>query len=99
MTTTTRYRVPTVYQDVKVRLDDFDDEDIVEYLRYRGYAVGGSSMPPMDDEAGGPVPGEGPLVLESDDLSRIAMLAYCGQREHARDFLCDIVSQWIGRRL
>lgn len=97
MSTTTRYRTPVVYQDVRVSLDDFDDDDIVGYLRHRGYAIAGSSEAPS--HSGGPHPGEGPLMLEEDDLSRIATLSLCGQREQAREFLCSIVSRWIGRKL
>jgi len=93
-----RYRTPEISRYVEVSLNDFDDDQIVEYLRHRGYAVGGNGKP-VHDEAGGPVPGEGPVLIDEDDLGRISTLAVCGQLDSARDHVLTIVERHIGRRL
>jgi len=95
---TTRYRTPEISRYVEVSLDDFGDDEIAEYLRHRGYAVAGSGKP-AEDEAGGPVPGEGPVLIDEDDLSRIDTLAVCGQLDSARDHVLTIVERHIGRSL
>jgi hypothetical protein len=38
--------MPNVYVDVD--LDDFDDEDLIKELEYRGYDVGGTSLEMKD---------------------------------------------------
>jgi hypothetical protein len=94
-----RYRAPTIYREVEVDLNDFTDEQIVAYLRHRGYAVSGEGGEPSEDEAGGPVPGGGPLVIDQEDLSRISTLTYCGQKQYAAEFVLELVGRHIGRSL
>lgn len=93
MTTRTkqRYRPPSIEPEVKpVRLDDFDRDDILEYLRHCGKEVSTDCANTGD--------GDG-LFIAQCDLDRAETLAICGQIQHARDYILDMVSRRIGRRL
>jgi hypothetical protein len=87
-----RYRVPTVSRYVDISLSDFDLDEIREYLRRMDRGE-------MDKPEGSISPagfGE-PLLIESDDLDRIATLALCGQKQHAQQYVLGLVSEHIGR--
>lgn len=86
-----RYRVPVHYVDVEVSLDDFDDEQIVEYLRHRGYSVigNGSSSDNIDLDAS----------ITGNELDHIYTLSLCGQRQAAIDEGLQLLSRAIGRQL
>lgn len=88
------YRTPTICRDVEVGLDDFDDDDIVEYLRDRGYLVNGSG----DIDSDG-TDATGAMVIDADQLNRIETLVLCGQRGAAIEHLHALVSAAIGRPL
>lgn len=98
-TTARRYRVPCIEPEVDpVSLSDFDIDDIREYLRRKDY----NEMDKPD--TGHPRLGvEGgafdPLLIETDDLDRIATLALCGQKHHAQQFVLTLVSEHLGRDL
>lgn len=99
MTTTTqatkpRYRVPSVSVDADVSLDEFDNSDIIKYLRHQGYEVGGADAVGNNADCAS----EG-LYLSPDDLGRIETLALCGQKEPARQLALEIISEAIGREL
>ena len=84
------YRSPRVYPDVAaVSLDDFNIEEIKEYLKQKSTKDMGSQMACTPDD----------LVFDSEDLSRIETLALCGQIEHARSEVLKLVSDHIGRQL
>ena len=91
--TTPRYRVPriTKYSETEVSLDDFDLDDIREYLRRQG---GGSSSSPSSGGAD-----DSDLCIEKSELDRIETLLLCGQRDSAREWVFEIVSKHIGRDL
>ena len=98
MTETKRkYRVPTVSADVDVRLDQFDDEEIIEYLRHQGHTVNGLDIS-APKEALNHKNFE-TLVISVSELNRINTLAICGQREAARVTTLEIISEAIGRPL
>lgn len=93
-TTAPRYRVPCIQPEVEeVSLDDFDIDDIREYLRRRDYGE-------LDKPVGAAPSGfSDPLLIEADDLDRIATLALCGQKHHAQQHLLNLVSEHLGRDL
>ena len=88
-----RYRTPRVNVDATVDLDEFEDDEIASYLRHRGYVVNGSNNDSSDSGA------DDVLIISEADLNRIATLSLCGQNESAREWLIDIVSNHIERRL
>lgn len=94
----TRFRAPTVERYVDVSLDDFLDEQIIEYLRHRGYSVDGK---PDDAEVLEVASADGiqPLTLSVAELNGMNTLALCGQQESARDWLIELVSKHISRQL
>lgn len=100
---------------VRVSLSAFKDEDIAEYLRRQGYQVNGTfSRALLDtvaeqkrkvkqhnykctcdcdcDEVEG-------LLIDDAQISRVSTLLLCGQRDAAREFVFQIVSEYIGRSL
>lgn len=90
-----RYRTPSVSIDANVSLGEFSFEQIASYMRHYGYEVSvhyadalGVDEPPIDG-----------LFLTPEDLSRIATLSLCGQKQPARDLLLGIVGDAIGRQL
>jgi hypothetical protein len=87
-----RYRTPSVSADVDVSLDEFDTDDIVEYLRHHGYTVTGNAV------ADGPVP-EATDQIDTADLEHIYTLAVCGQLEFAKQEALQVVGKAIGRPL
>ena len=74
-----------------VDFDDFDDEELAEHLRSRGYTVrkSGNVATFADDS----------LTLEEDELNHIETLALCGQADAARELVISRVSEAIGRPL
>jgi hypothetical protein len=82
-----RYRVPEAYAEASVSLSEFSTEDIRAYLAH------------VDGEGGTHATADGELVISSDDVSRINTLALCGQQQHARELLFEIVGRHIGRAL
>ena len=94
-TTRTRYFAPSVTPFVEsVSLDDFDLDEIREYLRHKGDMVAGTS----DDDASDGATAGG-LFISPEDLNRVETLALCGQLDSARRFVLDMVSEQIGRPL
>lgn len=87
MTTQTKPRtqIPVAYVHIDVSLDEFSNEEIIEYLRSQG-------------ESGDLLSGEGLLIAQSE-LDRIETLALCGQVDSARATVLSIVSAAIGRAL
>ena len=81
-----RYRVPVKIVDAEVALDEFDDEDIIEYLRHQGYIVSGK--PTADG-----------IEFLHEELNHIFTLAVCGQQSEARSEALEMVSKAIGRPL
>lgn len=77
--------------DADVSLDEFDDSDIAEYLRGRGYYVSASAKVLHDQDC--------ELALDPDDLYHIETLEVCGQIEAARNEALALVSNAIGRTL
>lgn len=83
------YRVPRVcrYQEVEVRLDDFETDDILEYLKHNGTGVG-------DADCSG---GAGVCTFTEAELDRIFTLVLCGQRESALEFILGVIGSAVGR--
>lgn len=83
-------RVAKVYPEVEaVTLDDFDIDDIRDYLLNNGTSGDrgfGRSLDDGDD-----------FVVPSDTMNRIATLLLCGQREHAIAELHQLASEYLGR--
>ena len=88
---TPRYRTPTACVDVDVSLDEFDLDEIAEYLRHNGYKVSATSAT-VDPETGA-----ADNVLDPDELDRVYTLALCGQREAAQQIALQLVGDAIGR--
>lgn len=90
---TRRTPVASVTVDVDVRLDEFDDADIAEYLRGRGWLVSGTDavFHDLDDEPSN--------VLNPDDLNHIDHLAICGQIGPAKQEAIALIEKAIGRTL
>jgi hypothetical protein len=84
-----RYRVPVKIVDAEVALDEFDDEDIIEYLRHQGYIVSGKPCKYTTDGS----------EFLPEDLNHIFTLAVCGQQNEARSEALEMVSKAIGRPL
>jgi hypothetical protein len=82
------YRAPTHTEYVTVSLDDFDDDEIVEYLRHRGFSVHGTAVgsSPFDDEH-----------ISGTELDHIFTLALCGQRQQAQSEALQLISRVVGR--
>ena len=87
-----RYRTPSVSADVDVSLDEFDTDDIVEYLRHNGYTVTGNAV------AQDAVP-EAANQIDTADLDHIYTLAVCGQLTFAQQEALAVVGKAIGRPL
>lgn len=82
-----RYRIPVVLVDAEVSLDEFDENDIVEYLRHHGYTViGGSSTTNSVDEQ-----------ITATELDHIFTLSVCGQKDEARSEALNMIGRVIGR--
>lgn len=88
------YRSPSVTVDASVSLDEFDDADIREYLRHKGY----NALAPGDVSTGS-TGGDDCLLIDSEDLAKISTLHLCGQIEPARRLALDIIGSAIGRTL
>lgn len=86
-----RYRTPTTSVDVDVSLDEFNLEEIAQYLRHNGYEVSGTPATVTEDGA--------PNVFDPEDLNHIYTLALCGQLKVAQIEALQLVSQAIGRPL
>ena len=83
-----RYRVPEHTEEITISLDDFDDDEIVEYLRHRGYSVaGGPSTGSLDFED----------HIAGVELDHIFTLALCGQRSQAQAEALQLISRVVGR--
>lgn len=81
--TKSRLRVPTIYPEVEpVSLDDFDIDDIREYLKGSGVRD---------------VPSDEDFVIPRDDMNRIETLLLCGQHQSAIDELLRAASDHMGR--
>ena len=76
---------------ISVDLDEFDDDEIAEYLRGKGYYVDQWSGASSSDDDG--------LIISPGALSRLDTLLMCGQREHAVRELLDLVGEALGRPL
>jgi hypothetical protein len=88
-----RYRTPSILVDVDVDLDQFDDDDIIEYLRNQGYTVSGG-----DAVSRGPV-AEANNQIDTADLDHIYTLAVAGQLSVAQQEALQVVGKAIGRPL
>jgi hypothetical protein len=84
--TAVRYRTPSVSEYVDVSLDQFDIDDIREYVAH------------VDAKAGTGPSGDS-LTISREDLGRVETLALCGQTDAARETVLEIVSRHIGRKL
>ena len=77
-----RTRAPEVYPHVNpVSLNDFDIDEIREYLRGSGVDA------PSDED----------FVIPRDDMNRIETLLLCGQRQSAIEELLRAASEHMGR--
>lgn len=99
MTTETiarRYRIPSIEPEVcEVGLDDFDVDEIREYLkRVDTGTLNGPAQAHINEAFS-----ESALAIEPEDLNRIETLAVCGQLEYARAEALRLVSEHIGRPL
>jgi hypothetical protein len=74
---------------VDVSLNEFDIDEIAEFLRHKGHSVDGVGASDINDE----------VVIDRDDLNRIETLTLCGQRDQAREFALSLISARIGRPL
>lgn len=91
------YITPTASVDAEVSLSEFSFREIVGYLQHHGYGVSGDGV---DSGAQGLCDPEfDGLFLTPEDLSRIATLSLCGQKQPARDLVLGIVGDAIGRVL
>ena len=83
-----KYHAPTHTEYVTISLDDFDDDDIVEYLRHRGFSVHGTAVgsSPFEDEN-----------ITGTELDHIFTLALCGQRTQAQYEALQLISRVVGR--
>jgi hypothetical protein len=88
-----RYRTPTTSVYVDVSLDEFELEDIADYLRHSGYKVSATGATHNPDT------GMTDNVLDPDDLDHIYTLAVCGQREAAQQEALILIGKAIGRML
>lgn len=68
---------------IHIDLDDFDDDDLIEELRDRGYFVAA----------------KGSTVDDVGDLTHVEHLAVCGQLDAARAEALALVGNVIGRPL
>lgn len=87
-----RYRVPSVSVDAEVDLDEFDIEDIVEYLRHQGYSVNGNAV-----AADAVLDGDN--HIDTADLDHIYTLAVAGLVDAAQQEALQVVGKAIGRSL
>lgn len=90
-----RYYTPSVSTREEVSLDRFSFDEIVGYLRHHGYQVAGEGVGALGIDE---VTTDG-LFLTPQDLSRIATLSLCGQKQPARDLVLGIVGDAVGRVL
>lgn len=78
-------RVAKVYPEVEpVTLDDFDIDDVREYLRLHD----GGAPRSRDD-----------FHVPREDMNRIATLLLCGQRTHAIAEIHQLVGEYLGRTI
>lgn len=87
-----RYRTPSISVDVDVDLDEFDIDEIIEYLRNEGYSVNGKAT----TEA---AVVDGDNHINTADLDHIYTLAVAGQLDVAKQEALQIVGKAIGRPL
>ena len=93
----TRYFSPSVTPHVEsVSLDDFDLDEIRKYLDHHDNKALATISDDDDAEYGSTAGG---LFIHPADLNRIETLVLCGQRDSARDALCALASEAIGRQL
>ena len=90
--TARRYRTPSISVDVDVDLDQFETDEIIEYLRHQGYSVNGNAV------AEGAVP-EASNQIDTADLDHIYTLAVCGQIQVAQQEALQVIGKAIGRPL
>jgi hypothetical protein len=88
-----RYRTPSISVDVDVDLDQFDIDDIIEYLRSQGYTINGVTA--VTAQA---VP-EANNQIDTADLDHIYTLAAAGLTDAAQQEALQIVGKAIGRPL
>jgi hypothetical protein len=88
----TSYRTPYVSADVDVSLDEFETEDIIDYLRHNGYTVTGNAV--AEDAAP-----EATNQIDTADLDHIYTLALAGQLQVAQQEALQVVGKAIGRPL
>ena len=87
-----RYRTPSISVDMDVDLDQFEIEDIVEYLRHQGYTVNGNAV--AADAAL-----DGDNHIDTADLDHIYTLAVAGLVDAAQQEALQVVGKAIGRSL
>lgn len=90
-TTTPHYRTPVVYAEAEVSLDEFDTDDIINYLKHNGHSFDGSSSPSEPTGNG--------LVINQESLNRIETLVLCGQKQHAHQLIFTLISEAISRNI
>jgi hypothetical protein len=76
---------------IHIDLDDFDDNDLIEELRDRGYIVA--------EKVTGLNHLTGDELSTALDFNRVEHLAVCGQIDAARAEALQLVSNAIGRAL
>ena len=86
-----RYRAPSTHASVEICLDEFDDAQIIEYLKQQGHEVDGSRSSEEVDADG--------VWISQAELSRVSTLHLCGQRAEAHEVIFEIVSSAIGRNI
>ena len=87
---TQRYRTPRITAEVDVDLSEFGIEEIVEYVRNKGYHVTGGPVHDQDsfDEE-----------IHPSDLDHVFTLAVASQIDAARQEALQLVGKAIGRTL
>ena len=95
MTTKTKTKkpisVPCAYISLSgsISLREFDESEIIAYLRSKGHDIDGISDPNDSND--------NDLTIYSADLNRIETLALCGQKQSAHQLIFELVSKAIGR--
>jgi hypothetical protein len=95
-TTAQRYHAPSVEVDsepVTVSLTEFSVAEIRGYLEHIEGGRGTTGTARLEDG------GLGSIRISGQEASQIEMLHICGQKQEARDYLCRIVGDQIGRAL
>lgn len=81
------YRIPTATAHAQVSLDEFSREQIEGYLAHLDGKVREAKRVDRN------------LVIDEEEISHIATLVLCGQKQAARDLVAQIVGEHIGRSL